>query len=251
MTLMTFEQPTSEVCRVLLRLERLFDELAQFSGRIENLPVAMRFLIDIISVLDRPDLKSKITQELHRFIAFLSKLQLNPGIDHAQLEATLQEFQRTLEYVGGLQGKLGQTLRDHEFLGNIRLRIYTPAGDCGFELPMYPQWLAQDEAKALKDFRAWQAELEPVQHLTHLLLKLIREGSEFREIVAEAGFYHETLTNPNCQLLRLTYDTALGVYPEISVGKHRLSLRFYNLTLEGRPAQSSEDIRCRLACCCV
>lgn len=251
MKLTTFEQPTSEICRVLLRLEYLFQEMSRYSERTEDLSVAMKFLAEVITVLDRPDLKSKLTQELHRFIAIFSKFSHNPDIDSEKLQDTLKSLRQALEYVGTLQGKLCQSLRDHEFLNGFRIRMHTPAGICGFEFPLYQQWLSQNPTEALRQYTAWCASLNPVRELTQLLLTLIRDGTEYKRVMAEQGFYQEILQNQNGQLLRLQYSTELNLYPEISVGKHRLIIRFYVARIDERSTQTTEDVPFDLACCCI
>jgi cell division protein ZapD len=66
-----------------------------------------------------------------------------------------------------------------------------------------------------------------------------------------AGFYQQPV-DPNavCQLVRVILPSELSVFPEISGGKHRFTIRFLEqATTAGRPAQTDQDIQFELQCC--
>jgi cell division protein ZapD len=67
---------------------------------------------------------------------------------------------------------------------------------------------------------------------------------------APQGFYQQAMdANISFQLIRIWVALDERVYPEISVGKHRLSVRFYQLDTFGRPAQTTHDISFQMAFC--
>lgn len=74
----TYEQPLSELMRVCLRLEQLFDKITLLKDNTATwqTQVLMTALIDILVVLDRPDLKGKLTKALNRLIEKLSLIHI-------------------------------------------------------------------------------------------------------------------------------------------------------------------------------
>ncbi len=64
--IIVFEQPLNEQMRICLRLEQLFKQLKESMSQssISASKIALTALLKIISVVDRPDLKSKLTQTM-------------------------------------------------------------------------------------------------------------------------------------------------------------------------------------------
>ena len=83
------------------------------------------------------------------------------------------------------------------------------------------------------------------------ILKLIRESSTPRMVTAANGFYQQqNEAGAQCQIVRVVMPSDAAVYPEISGGKHRFSVRSYAQKSTGsRATPSSEDIRFELQCC--
>ena len=82
-----YEQPVSEHIRVCLRLELLFQQ-AKYrlqAGSVWDSRAAIITLIDILNLLDRPDIKTKLTKELCRYLSVLSRLEKTSEVDHQKL----------------------------------------------------------------------------------------------------------------------------------------------------------------------
>lgn len=249
----TYEQPIAELVRVCLRLEHLFNSI-QFrlaSQQAQDSQYTMQLLIEIIRVLDRPDLKSKLAQEIHRYISLFRKLQSSPEIDTSTLKKKLNELEKLLDYLSRTSGKLGQNLDGHEFLTMIRLNLNTAGNGCCTDMPAYYYWLNLDHQQQNSQFQKWFEQLTPIKRIVNLLLSIIRGSCESRTVTAENGFYHEALqTSPSCQLLRISINKALHLYPEISAGKHRFTIRFLQFTLQ-KQIQAENSIEFMLCCCGV
>ena len=84
-----------------------------------------------------------------------------------------------------------------------------------------------------------------------MILRLIRESSNPRQVTATGGFYQQQLDSGTpVQLVRVVMPFAADVFPEISGGKHRFTVRFSSQRQTGsRPTQSQDDIRFELQCC--
>ena len=249
----TYEQPVNELTRVCLRLEFLFKQLKNQTqpGQKPDIQYTVALLIDIIRVLDRPDFKSKITQELHRYISIFAKLRESPDIDAQALNEKLKELHYFLDYLTKLPGKLGQTLRDNEFLTMIRLQLNSPGSGCCTSMPAYKCWLERPLEKNIAQIKQWLSTLDAIEKITQLILSIVRGTGKERSLTADNGFYHEAMqTSPSCQLLRITLPQASPYYPEISAGKHRLTIRFITDDLLSQE-QVNRDINFQLTCCCI
>src|SRR5690348_4456703 len=106
----TYEQPVNEHIRVCLRLELLFQQ-AKYrlqAGSIWDSRSAILTLIDILNLLDRPDLKTKLTKELCRYLSVLSRLERTTEVDHQKLSILLVELESVIDSLQSMQGKIGQ-----------------------------------------------------------------------------------------------------------------------------------------------
>lgn len=247
-----FEQPLNEHIRICLRLEYLFSQANNFllSDNTWDARITLTAILEILSVIDRPDLKSRLGQALNQYSTFLQQVGKKPNIDKEKLRHTLKQLDVMIEYLHTNQGKIGQELRDNEFLFNIQQRLYTPAGTCAFSTPAYHLWLQQPPALRKNQLTEWLKPFNQIKALIDLLLKLTRDGTTFKTFAAKSGFYQANL-DPNVpyQMIRVTLPTTLLIYPEISVGRHRLAIHFFELTTQGRATQSKQNVEFELACC--
>ena len=148
------------------------------------------------------------------------------------------------------EGRLGQKLRDNEFINNFRQYYLLPKGFCGFDAPAITLWLQQSLTERKSHLMDWFKTLENTFLAINLLLKLLRQSSESISCIAQNGFYQEMLNSQQpCQLLRVTISKKLNVYPEISVGRHGLCIRFFLLAINIRGTQIQQDIPFNLTTC--
>jgi cell division protein ZapD len=83
-----------------------------------------------------------------------------------------------------------------------------------------------------------------------LLLQLTREGSKIQKRNAEQGFYQELLDpQTNLRLIRVAVPNSSLAYPEVSVGRHFLSIRFYSPSIHERPTQYMHNFEFFLSYC--
>lgn len=250
--LVIYEYPTTELTRACLRLEHLFNLIDQYLTNTHSHASrdTMRTLIDILNVLDRPDLKSKFTQEFHRLIKVFDQLQGQPSISQETLQETLTELKRLLQYFVDTKGKFAQRLRDTFFIANLRSHLTTAGGDCAFELPSFHYWLQQPLDKQQRFILEWLKELDNIRQAVALTLKIIRHSAEPHRVSAEDGYYHDVLSAP-CQLIRIGLAGSHLVFPKVSAGKHRINVRFLHPTRHERPVQSDKHISFSLTLCAV
>lgn len=247
-----YEQPVNEHIRVCLRLEHLFNQVLHFLNGHDSWEsrACLAAILEILNILDRPDLKAKLVKELSRYSNILTKYAETPNIDKSKLSAIQHEMDFTLDQFHKTQGRLAQNLRDNDFLNNVRQYLLNPGGICSFDVPAYHDWLHLPPAERIANLTHWFSNLKVIQNAIVLSLRLIRQSSPPHIREAYEGFYQATLdSQSSCQLIRVVVAQGMGVYPEISVGRHGLSIRFYDLNVETRPSQTQQDVRFQLTCC--
>ncbi|MGH8457593.1 MAG: cell division protein ZapD [Stenotrophobium sp.] len=250
----TFEQPLSERVRTYLRLEFLFEQHLHHRNDPTGLGAraTLQALLDILSVLSRSDLKNDILKELSDQHATLTKLAERPGIDPGRLRGILAEI---TEAVNGMQQMTaqfaGSLLRSNEFLHTVLNRYGIPGGTCAFDLPAYHYWLSQPYELIRRDLDAWFADIKHFELAIKLYVRLLRNSVEPQTQLAHGGMYIHTPQGA-CTLLRVTVPVAAGVYPEISAGRHRFTVRFMSARdVNVRSLQSTDDVSFQLQCCAL
>lgn len=249
-----YEQPLNELTRILLKLEYLLQMGAHLNQRSDQWDshTSLIALCDILNLLDRPDLRSKFTKEIQRFVNNLAKLQHSPDVNQQRLSSLLSRLDAALNILLSGSGRLAQPLRDDEFLNSVRQHLMSPAGTCNFDLPIYHYWCAQAPSLRIATVEYWQNQLNDIKELVRLLLELIRDSGHLEKQQAVNGFYQMTL-DPllPCQLIRVAVAADAPVFPEMSAGKHRLCVYFMAADFHKRPVQSNLNLNFQLALCII
>lgn len=248
-----FEQPLNEHVRTFLRLEHLFNQFHQHLEHSSDWDThsAVKSLLDITSMLGRGDIKRETIKELERQNVNLQSFIEIPGINHGKLSELINEQKTCLQELHNIGGNIGQELQQNELLNAIKQRLSMPGGLCDFDLPMYAHWLHQPYEKRYEVLQAWFKPFETLNKAIDLILQVIRDGTDAIDEVATGGFYQKNLdTNLTCLLIRVILPKDTLVFPEISAGKHRFTIRFLkNADPAHRPEQDKKDIEFKLACC--
>ena len=252
--LITYELPLTDAIRIALRLENLFNQFQKTANcsSMLNTKNAMNALLKILEVTDRPDLKSRFSQTLTQFSNAFSQLNRSNKVDQVRLQKTLKKLESLSEYLHAQHSRIGEALRQNEFLSQIRSNLGNPGGVCDYRLPAYILWQNQTANEKSKDLKQWMALFQPLQDITETLLSLTRESTPFETVNATNGFYLQPL-NPlvPCLLVRVTLPAQSNLYPEFSAGLHRVTIRFLSPNYFGhsKPAQTQQQMSFQLACC--
>lgn len=249
-----YEQPLNERMRTFLRLEHLFKQTAYTLGgfAVWDSRASLSGLISILDILSRGDLKNEILKELERLQASLSALKNIPGVDTGQLIQVLTQLENAEQDIHNLDGQFGQALRENELISSLRQRSSIVGGDCNFDLPAYHFWLEQDPEKRIGDLEQWFASLASLKKPILLILAILRESSDAVQLQAEAGYYQQNLdAGAPIQLLRVGLSRAANVFPEISAGKHRFTVRFLEIQNGARPVKTETNIPFQLYICAI
>ncbi len=247
-----YEYPCNERVRALLRVEYLFDRLFYFAdGQDVRLhQVAVSTLFDLLDISDRTDLRGSVLQDLERQRVTLGGLRQHPGVDIATLDHMLAEIQDASANLAA-QGRIGQVLRENEWLASLRGRVAVPGGSSPVDMPSYYAWQLKPRELRCHDLQQWVAPFLPLQQGLALILRLLRESSTPDSLEAEQGAYQEMLGGKTFQLLRVWVDQALDVFPEMSANKYVIWVRFSTTDQELKPQPVGRAIPFLLSRCNV
>ena len=250
----TYEHPLNERIRTLLRLESLFrrTHTALQEDSVWHSEVALHGLLNILELLSRSDLKSDVLKELERHQVTLSQLHNAPGVDQVRLDSTLTRLEGVRHALNESPSPLGQEVRELELVNTLMQKNSVIGGVCGFDLPLYQHWLSSPGPQRQDQLINWYQKLMPIAEAGSLLLSLLRESSDMHTCMAESGFFQQNLdSNIPFQLIRVTIDSELTCFPEISAGKHRFTVRFMQPRRNERPLQIDRNVDFNLCCCAL
>jgi cell division protein ZapD len=247
----TYEYPLVERIRTMLRLEDLFERARFFLDR--SAPpehhAALLTLFEIMEVASRADLKSDLLQELERQKQVMHAFRSNPDIDQDVLAQVAGAIEESSNGLFGMSGRIGQYLRENDWLMSIKQRTGIPGGACEFDLPSYHHWLHRASSERLADLHGWFAPLYPLRDASSIVLRLLRESGKPAEVVAQGGSFQQMLGGRVAQMVRIRLPVVADCIPEISANKYALNVRFTLLDRDARPRTCETDVAFELTFC--
>lgn len=246
-----YEQPLNERIRTFLRVEHLTARLHHHrrDSALWGRRAAMDALLDILNVMSRHDIRGQVSKELELRRRSLHHLSERDDVDQEALTGILTELDAIASEMAQIPPQFASyQLRDNELLNSLNNRHAIPGGTCSFDLPAYHHWLAQSDATIDADFDRWFRRVAPVERGVRLLLRLLRDSAEPTTETAENGvLVHNTATGT--QMIRVLLDDH-SVFPEISGGRHRATVRFMRYQdSQMHLRQTENSIVFRMACC--
>jgi len=247
----TYEYPFNERIRTLLRLEDLFDKAAYFvqlEGSREH-HVVLLTLFEILEVAGRADLKMDLIQELERQRQSLLVFRNNPDISEEALSGALYEIEQASAALLGMTGKIGQYLRENDWLMGIKSRAVIPGGVCEFDLPSYHYWQHQSCATRREALHGWLKPLMPLRSGLDIVLRLLRASGRSDHQVAEGGAFQMMLGGSAAQMVRVMLQPNVTYVPEISANKYALNVRFTCPDYDHRPRHADSNVEFDMVFC--
>lgn len=247
-----YEQPLNEIIRVCLRLEQLFlqidhqlQDLSEFGTRN-----VINLIINSLHLLDRPDLKAKLAKELAHHHVNLMRYSNMAEVDTEKFRALTTQLEELSRSLIDSSGKIGYRLRDIELFNVLRMHLASPGGGCSFDIPLFYFWLQLPVEERRATILNWLSDFGEIRTAISLVLDLVRQNAKVEEKTAIHGF-HQELLDPqlNLRMIRIAIPRGILTYPEISVGRHFLSVRFYIPDIQKRPTQYTENLFFELGYC--
>ena len=250
-SVISYEYPLNEKVRTLLRLEDLFARIAHFTQCDEGVDhhAALITLFEILEVSSRADLKSELLQELERQKRALLNLHNNPAISEQALDHILAEIEHTATALLALSGKIGQHLRENEWLMGIKQRSYMPGGTCQFDLPSYHYWQGQEPGLRRNTLQEWLNPLLPISGAIDIVLRLLRGSGKIMSFTAHQGIFQQMQGGRTAQLLRVSLDQKLACIPEVGANKYAINIRFITADYAAKTSLFEHDVPFELTFC--
>jgi cell division protein ZapD len=248
-----FEQPLTERMRTFLRIEFLYRQATFHAGDPTDFGAraAVASLLEILAIVGRGDVRADVLKELDRHAELLGNYRHTPGVDAERLNGLIGNVDELRSQLTASGKQFMTALKENEFLTTIKHRSAIPGGTCMFDLPDYGYWLHRPQRERGQQLTDWLTQLKPLCDAVAEVLWLTREASEPIKCVATAGLYHHSLNkSEQLNLVRVLLPAKAGLFPEISAGQHRFTVRFAQWRgVDQRPAQVSDDVQFLLALC--
>jgi cell division protein ZapD len=250
--LVLYEYPFNESIRTKLRLEHLFDRIAQLVPR--DAPVDHHFalvtLFEIMDVASRADLKSDLLKELERHRAQLISYRSLPQVSQVALDEIIGRIDHAFARLNAQPGKSGQSLTTNDWLMGLRSRINIPGGTCAFDLPGYYAWQQHEPARRRADLSQWLVAMAPLADALSVLLQLMRDAGTPHKVIAQGGHFQQSLAQGKTyHLLRVKLAKDAGLVPEISGHRLMVSIRLMRPDFEGRLKPAAVDYPLEMTLC--
>jgi len=239
---------------MLLRIEALVNKLDYFKNLNNDIASyhAILTILEITALVERGDIKQELIKEMERQHKVLKVLVTHQSVDKSRLELTLSKLKHGLNSLHAMDGKLGEHLKKIDFLLTIKQRSSIPGGSCDFDLPQLRYWLNHDYQTRQHDISRWAKPYTQLHGVLDLAINIIRDSAHAEMVIARNGFFQETLdtSQPN-QLIRIELPRDSEIFPEISAGKHRYTIRFLQSqqTVDQLPVQYKQDVEFKLLRC--
>jgi cell division protein ZapD len=212
---------------------------------------ALLAIFELMDVMTRPELKSELLQELERQRLTLEGLRSHAAVNHERLGEILSRVTASASELHAMTRKLGQDVRENEWLMGIKNRAAIPGGVCSFDLPGYHYWQNGAAEQRRQDLLEWLAPSLPIRTAVEVVLTLLREGGNVSHHIATGGVFQLMLGGRNAHMLRVGVDQALPCAPEASANKYAVNLRFIEVEKNQKPRSCDQDVPFDLIFCCL
>jgi cell division protein ZapD len=165
------------------------------------------------------------------------------------LDSVLGDIEHACTGLQKMSGKIGQHLRDDEWLMAIKQRTCIPGGVCEFDLPSYHFWQHQNAEHRRNSLDTWLGPLLPLRDGITILLKLLRESGKVHHFTAFHGSFQQMQGGRVAQMLRISLNTELPCIPEISANKYALNIRFVEAKYTAKTTLYDQDVAFDLIFC--
>ena len=219
---MLFQLATHNLAKIAIKLECFFYIIEQACD--DTHPVihhyALKNILEIMTLAEKPELKSRFLKELIRIEHVLN----TKGIKISNLP--YGDVSEQIQRLSGICGGFGGSIHHNVFLQSLRLAHRTSHDETEFNAPQFLYWLEGRSSKRQQDLRDWFEELLHLRDSVATYLGLFRNTAIFEQINILNGFYHCQLTGKStCHLVLLKLDRSSGFIPKVHVGHHGLTIR--------------------------
>lgn len=224
--LISFQLATHFLSRIALRLEYLFKTITQACDESHELihRFALKSVIEVVDIIEKPELKSRFLKELIRIEHILRKPSaVEQDIMADQLSTQIYSLSHS-------PGPFGLRIHEDEFLKTLRQILHPNTKECEFNSPQLVLWFDSEPLLRQKTIKKWLDCVGDLKETVDVYLSLLRNASHYIPIMAHHGFYQHALSPKAINhLILLKIDKSLSIIPKLQLGHHNLTIRLYDL----------------------
>lgn len=250
-----YEQPLTKPIRLFMRYEQLMDrfEVYSRSSSQHDTHSAITALLELYQLTLHINLKADVLREIDRMKQALGKMALSDEgiLNSAEIESRQEKLLASGKIINSIHGQLNAHLKNHEFFNLVRQRMTMPGGVTSYDLAIYHHWLNRPEQYRQETLQNWIQPYALVNEIIAEILRQIRSYVLSEKYTAESGYFQHSFLQANSfQILRVWLPQNAEYYPEISAGRQRFSVRFFEPQgLTTRPGQTKKDIKFEVMYC--
>lgn len=223
----TFQLATHFLSRIALRIECLLGVVRQACEESHEAihRYALKNLVEITEIIEKPELKSRFLKELMRIEYVLGKS--NTSINNNLIE----HLSHQIYLLNHVPGPFGEEVSKQHFLKSVRQLQQPNSKECEFNSPQLIMWLDLEPKKRQNEFKIWLELLADLEQTVNIYLSLLRSTTFYSSITAINGYYQYSLPPKiPCHLIQLQIDKSLKLIPKLQIGHHGLTIRLYELS---------------------
>lgn len=239
-----YQFPINYLTKVSLYLENLFSSISSACESSEEIihHYALKSIIDIINLIEKPEIKSRYVKELMRIEHLINQSQaFISDKSYARLFVQLQ-------VLGKINSRFGSTVYQDSFMHSMRF-VFNSKDESEILNPQLIFWLNKDVTHRQNDISVWLENLLPVYNTVDTYLSILRETVDFKTIDIESGYYHKNITNKITQhLIVIKMSNLDGIIPKVNVTNNIINIRLCD-AYSMQEVRGSEDFQLELAVC--
>lgn len=218
-----YQQSPQFLAKACLYLENLFAFIQESSSQTHPIMHydALKGLVKIIQIIEKPELKSRFSKE---FIRLEHTLIKTLKFDNPELWDKFINKSSELQNQGN---RFNCNLTHDSFLQSIRLRQANHEQNFEPSPAHIYYWLHQNAKHRQDMIKNWLLSLHEVQNCVQIYLNILRRHAEFIIIEIKDNFFYQAFgQTPLAQLLMLKIPHKLEIFPKIQLANHSLSIHF-------------------------
>ena len=242
-----YEEPVQEKIRKFIKIEFLLNKIYYFKSKdnkSENY-IALLALCELYEILSRSDIKSELIREIETQNSYFQTIKEMPQADSNKLNSVLEKQNLLLKLIYNIESNYLDYLEQDILFKTILKNCFTQLQPASIEF-----WLSRDILIRETQIDLWLEPLVFIKRSIDFILEVIRKSGRFEDRMAEKGFFIEKLDpKKNILLIRVTLTSDLYYYPQISVGKQRLTIMFMTKDDKNNLVPHQEDLSFILTTC--
>jgi cell division protein ZapD len=242
-----YEEPVQEKIRKFIKIEFLLNKIYYFKGKDDKSEnyIALLALCELYEILSRSDIKSELIREIETQNSYFQSIKEMPQADSSKLNSVLEKQNILLKLIYSNEVNYLDHLGRDILFKTILKNCFTQLQPASIDF-----WLSRDILIRETQIDLWLEPLIFIKRSIDFILEVVRKSGRFEDRMAEKGFFIEKL-NPkkNVLLIRVTLTSDLYYYPQISVGKQRLTIMFMTKDDKNNLVPYQEDLSFILTTC--